>query len=483
MIKGVTMKNVWIALVLLSSTLSVFAGVKIAVIDSGTDTKHEMLKEKIWINEKENPSTARDDDGNDYPNDMNGWNFAENNNQLIDYSFESLYSNSDIFKYFEIQKRQFQLRTSSDDLAWLEEKKKDSKFLADLSTFGNFVHGTHVAGITTVFAKDVEVIGMKLLPTKSPISPRPAPPADPNGGNRTWGGGSKVPEPVTSGKRIELIKKLLTQVAILNAQNLETIGKYVEWTKAEVANGSFGVGPMQSKMIISLLFKGMFFRSALDVEMEPLVAHFLSEVNKAQKSFVNSSPDTLFVFAAGNDGSDNDKFPSAPASVGGDNVISVAASYGNVSLAKFSNYGKTKVDIAAPGVFINSAIPANRYLEVSGTSQASPRVAAAAAQILEVNGNLSPKEVKKILMETVDYKDFLKGKVVSGGVLNHKRAAFVAEYARSVSLEEALIVGRTKVKDLEISDPDQAKAGSLRSIARDVVPMDMPTGFDMESFK
>lgn len=471
------------SLVLLCKSLSVFAGVKIAVIDSGTDIKHEMLKDKIWFNEKENPTTAKDDDGNDYPNDMNGWNFAENNNQLIDYSFESLYSNTDLFKYFEVQKRQFQMRTTNDDLAWLEAKKKDAKFLGDLATFGNFVHGTHVAGITTLFAKNAEVIGMKLLPTKSPLPPRPAPPANPNG-SRTWGGGSKNPDPVTSGKRIEMIKQLLTQLAILNAQNLETIGKYVEWTKAEVANGSFGIGPMQSKMIIGFLFKVMFFRAPVESELSPLITHFLTEVNKAQKSFVNSSIDTLFVFAAGNDGSDNDKFPSAPASVGGDNVVSVAASYGNISLAKFSNYGKTKVDLAAPGVFIKSSIPLNRYLEVSGTSQASPRVAAAAARVIEINEKLSPKEVKRILMETVDYKEFLKDKVVSGGVLNQKRAEFVADYSLNTSLDEALIMGRTKVKDFEVYNPDASKLnGSLRSVLPEVEPISMPTGFDMESFK
>jgi subtilisin family serine protease len=237
-------------------------------------------------------------------------------------------------------------------------------------------------------------------------------------------------------------------------------------------------------MIVGLLFKAAFFREGTEVELMPLMKHFLAEVNKSQKAFVAAAPDTLFVFAAGNDGTDNDVLPAAPASVGGDNVISVAASFGNVKIAKFSNYGKLSVDIAAPGVFINSAIPVNRYMEVSGTSQAAPRVAAAAAQIMEMNNKLTPKEVKQILMGTVDYKDYLKSITVSGGVLNQERAVYAASYARSASLEEAIIVARTKVLDLAKVDPSLTK-GSSQSVTAEnsIVPIEMPSGFDLESFK
>ncbi len=459
-----------------------FAEVNIAVIDSGLDTKHTGLVDKIWLNLKEDPSTPRDDDGNDYPNDMNGWNFAENNNQLIDYVYSSVYENPDVFKFFEVQKRQFLMRATAADLAWLEEKRADKKFMSDLSLFGNFMHGTHVSGITTSLAKNPKVIGIKLLPTKSPLKAASLNDPNPDHVGRKWKG-PKDPPDKTSGKRIDLIKTLLTQLAILNSQNLIPIGHYVAWTEAEVANGSFGIGPTQSKMIVGMLFKALFFRAGSDDELKPLIKHFLVEVNKGQKSFVTAAPDTLFVFAAGNDGSDNDIFPAAPASVGGDNVISVAASFGNVKIAKFSNFGKKSVDIAAPGVFINSTIPMNKYMEVSGTSQASPRVAAAAAQILEINSKLTPKEVKQILMGTVDYKPFLTEIVVSGGVLNQERAAYAASYARSSSsLEESIIVARTKVKDLMTLDP--SLKGSSQSVTNDeaIVPIEMPTGFDLSTF-
>ena len=297
------------------------ADVNIAVIDSGVDIKHEKLVNKMWINEKENPTTPRDDDGNDYPNDIHGWNFAESNNQLIDYVYSSVYENADVFKFFEIQKKQFLMRATSDDLAWVESKRKDKKFMSDLSVFGNFVHGTHVSGITTTFAKSAKVIGIKLLPTKSPLNRRSSSTdSDPSPRERSWGGAKNPPK--DGGTRIELLKKLLDQVALLNSQNLLPIGHYVNWSESEVANGSFGLGSTQAKMIVGILYKIFFFRQAKEEELMPLMKYFLQAVVKAQKSFVSVAPDTLFVFAAGNDGTDNDILPSAPASVGGDNMIS-----------------------------------------------------------------------------------------------------------------------------------------------------------------
>ena len=65
----------------------------------------------------------------------------------------------------------------------------------------------------------------------------------------------------------------------------------------------------------------------------------------------------IFCAAAGNDASNNDSAPTYPASYRLSNMIVVAASDQNDSLAGFSNFGATTVDLAAPGVNILSAIP------------------------------------------------------------------------------------------------------------------------------
>ena len=64
----------------------------------------------------------------------------------------------------------------------------------------------------------------------------------------------------------------------------------------------------------------------------------------------------LSVCAAGNDGTDNDTGTVKPANSDSDYVISVAASNGKDELADFSNYGKTQVDLAAPGADILSTV-------------------------------------------------------------------------------------------------------------------------------
>ncbi len=47
----------------------------VAVIDGGTDVKHEDLKDVLWTNLKEIPGNGIDDDGNGYIDDIHGWNF------------------------------------------------------------------------------------------------------------------------------------------------------------------------------------------------------------------------------------------------------------------------------------------------------------------------------------------------------------------------------------------------------------------------
>lgn len=52
----------------------------VAVIDGGTDIKHEDLKDVLWTNQKEIPGNGIDDDGNGYIDDVHGWNFIGSKN-------------------------------------------------------------------------------------------------------------------------------------------------------------------------------------------------------------------------------------------------------------------------------------------------------------------------------------------------------------------------------------------------------------------
>ncbi|MBR6532398.1 S8 family serine peptidase [Candidatus Saccharibacteria bacterium] len=105
-----------------------------------------------------------------------------------------------------------------------------------------------------------------------------------------------------------------------------------------------------------------------------------------------SANNTTIVAAAGNDGMD---MPSYPAAF--DMTISVAAVDSSLNLATFSNYGST-IDFAAPGVDVFSIGG-----KMSGTSMASPHVAAAAAIAKSFNKSLTLEQVKDFLKtRTID---------------------------------------------------------------------------------
>jgi subtilisin family serine protease len=72
---------------------------------------------------------------------------------------------------------------------------------------------------------------------------------------------------------------------------------------------------------------------------------------------ISQHPNTLYVVAAGNSGSDNDATPTYPCNVTLANVLCVAAIDASGNLASFSNWGATSVDVAAPGVDIQSTFP------------------------------------------------------------------------------------------------------------------------------
>ena len=132
--------------------------------------------------------------------------------------------------------------------------------------------------------------------------------------------------------------------------------------------------------------------------------------------------DILFVAAAGNATTNNDRTPHFPSSYDVPNVLSVAALDRHDQLATFSNYGVKSVAIAAPGVDILSTWLGNQYEEKSGTSMATPVVSGVAALIVSQNPRISVDDLRKKLMASTDPIVALKGKTVSGGRINAARA-------------------------------------------------------------
>jgi subtilisin family serine protease len=123
-------------------------------------------------------------------------------------------------------------------------------------------------------------------------------------------------------------------------------------------------------------------------------------------------------------GNDNTSRPSYPAAIPG--VIAVGATKINDTRSSFSNFG-SYIALCAPGSGIWSTLPTypgqtgfwpvfgsnpptpeqpmtreTDYASWDGTSMATPHVTAAAALALAKHGNLSPADLKALLMQAVD---------------------------------------------------------------------------------
>jgi subtilisin family serine protease len=130
----------------------------------------------------------------------------------------------------------------------------------------------------------------------------------------------------------------------------------------------------------------------------------------------------LIVCAAGNDSNDNDKKPQFPASYTNSNILAVAALNINNQLAGFSNFGATKVHLAAPGEDVFSTVPIaqGQYGSKSGTSMATPHVSGAAALIWgqPKYASFDHKQIKALIVDNARKLAVLSGKCISGGTLD-----------------------------------------------------------------
>ncbi|MDQ3141034.1 MAG: S8 family peptidase [Bacteroidota bacterium] len=123
-----------------------------------------------------------------------------------------------------------------------------------------------------------------------------------------------------------------------------------------------------------------------------------------------------------------------PTSCPSDYLITVTNMNWNNQKEVFAAYGLKTIDLGAYGENVLSLSPGNNYNNFSGTSAASPQVAAAIAflyavpcsnlsHLSKIQPSAAAREIKSILLNSVKQQEELKTITTSGGVLNIFQAA------------------------------------------------------------
>ncbi|MEI6123391.1 MAG: S8 family serine peptidase [Bacteroidota bacterium] len=421
----------------------------VAVIDGGTDIKHEDLQGVIWINTDEIPGNGIDDDHNGYIDDVYGWNFignasGENVNQdnleltRIFRKLDPIYAKADPelvandanYKLYKEVKSKYNIKSKEAK----SEYPKFQEIYDELHTADSIVIKLlNKTEYTLADIKDLKSDNKQEMKSISTL--------------KYWLG---IGVSVSDIKEYadQLFNQFSYQYNVdfdprgIVGDNYEvnsspyygnndvtgpapSHGTFVAGNIGAVRNngiGANGVAGNVQLMIIRVVPDG-------DERDKDVANGILYAVNNGakvinmsfgksyspQKRFVDSvlriadAHDVVLVHAAGNDGENNDVVTNYPENRDANNQIlcrgwiTVGASgidKGKNLPAAFSNYGKQLVDVFAPGVDLWGLKPGNKYESASGTSMASPVVAGLAAVIRGYFPELTAADVRDIIIRS-----------------------------------------------------------------------------------
>jgi subtilisin family serine protease len=127
-------------------------------------------------------------------------------------------------------------------------------------------------------------------------------------------------------------------------------------------------------------------------------------IGDALQKMMRSSPNILFVVAAGNSNQADDVQADVTQKLELPNLMHIGATGTNGRPTSFTVFGKS-VDLYAQGEAVRLRWPGDISLHESGTSMAAPLVARAAAQMLAVKPGLTASQVRQGLLTSASSGD------------------------------------------------------------------------------
>jgi len=343
--------------------------VVIGIWDSGVDAP--IFEQQMFINPHEKPD-GKDNDRNGFVDDVHGIAFDLDGHRTP----EMLYPLGDaadridgVMKhmkgFMDVQAAIESPEASAlkRHLAGLKAEEVNG-FVEDLNLCGNYMHGTHVAGI----ALEGNPFARILIA-------------------RNMFDYHMIPKPVT------------VEIAQRHAQSYRDTARYFKEHDVRVVNMSWG---WTLKEIESGLEANAIGETA--DERAALASKILSILKAGLHDAIKGSPNILFISSAGNEDSDVEFDEVIPSSFDLPNLLIVGAVDQAGEPTSFTSSGRNVV-VYANGFEVESYVPGGERMKASGTSMSSPNVTNLAAKLLALKPTLKPAEVVELIKKGADRKE------------------------------------------------------------------------------
>lgn len=434
--------------------------INVLVIDSGSDFTHAALNPVANANKAEQKGQKGvDDDKNGYIDDVYGWNFVENNNTLVNLKdtppqYDTVLK---LMEYLGRLQAYGKESFSAEEWSWLVKNYNNPKLQAWVGFVGGWAHGTHCAGIIALKNDAVTMNAIRHIQTGT--SPAEEAKEALSSIKHMMAHRSRRSAKVSMAD----LEQYFSQLGQQYAAQVKEKASYIASLNPRLINCSFGTENSGLLKMMKGNMEQWGFSNPTDEQVQEVVNLFVTKAFLPRdKALFSGCKDALIFIAAGNSSENLDGFVTSPNNVPMTNKIVVGATDEDQKIAAFSCYGVKTVDVAVPGVNIYATYPNQKMGYMSGTSMACPNALRYASMVLEANPNLKPVELKKILMSTVDKKEWLKDKVKTGGVINVTRAIEAAKAVKSgKTVAEACKLARKSVSD-KVSRPAKRTRPDLK---------------------